>query len=104
VTLDHELLKEVRSLDEFDLRRLALFVGELVASRAGTQPAAIGPSPLPTRPSRGARVTYRQQPVRCGKPACSRCAHGPYWYAYWREEGRVRSRYVGKELPAGSKG
>ncbi|MBI3537057.1 MAG: hypothetical protein HY070_05820, partial [Chloroflexi bacterium] len=25
--------------------------------------------------------------------------HGPYWYAYWKEEGRTRSRYVGRVLP-----
>jgi hypothetical protein len=34
--------------------------------------------------------------VRCGKESCTRCPHGPYWYAYWREDGRRRSRYVGK--------
>jgi non-specific serine/threonine protein kinase len=26
--------------------------------------------------------------------------HGPYWYAYWHEEGRLRSRYLGKQAPA----
>jgi predicted ATPase/DNA-binding SARP family transcriptional activator len=51
-------------------------------------------------------VTYRQQYRRCGKQSCSRCApgqpgHGPYWYAFWREQGRPRSRYIGKELPPG---
>lgn len=40
---------------------------------------------------------------RCGKPAC-RCmqpageGHGPYWYAYWRERGKTRSTYLGKQL------
>jgi len=34
--------------------------------------------------------------VKCGKEACTKCPHGPYWYAYWREGGRRRSRYVGK--------
>ena len=28
-----------------------------------------------------------------------RPAHGPYWYAYWKEDGRTRSQYIGKELP-----
>jgi hypothetical protein len=48
----------------------------------------------------GARhdVKLRQQHVRCGKPNCSRCPHGPYWYAYWREDGHRKSRYVGKLL------
>jgi hypothetical protein len=35
--------------------------------------------------------------VRCGTPGC-RCArgelHGPYYYRFWREEGRLRKRYV----------
>jgi len=42
-------------------------------------------------------VTYRQEWVRCGKE-CSKCPHGPYWYAYWKEGGKTRSKYVGKEL------
>ena len=44
-------------------------------------------------------VRYRQRQVRCGKMTCTRCPHGPYWYAYWREDGRLRSRYIGKSLP-----
>jgi hypothetical protein len=24
------------------------------------------------------------------------CPHGPYWYATWSEDGKRRSRYVGK--------
>jgi DNA-binding SARP family transcriptional activator/tetratricopeptide (TPR) repeat protein len=48
-------------------------------------------------------VRYRRQYRRCGKPNCRTCAggpgHGPYWYAIWREDGRLKSRYVGKELP-----
>jgi len=52
-----------------------------------------------------AHVTYSQQYRRCHKPGCTRCAdgntgHGPYWFAYWREDGRVRSRYLGKMAPA----
>lgn len=47
--------------------------------------------------------TYQLRYVRCGKPACQACVvgfgHGPYWYAYRRDGGRVRSRYVGKNLP-----
>ena len=50
--------------------------------------------------------TYRLENIRCGKEGC-RCAvgdlHGPYWYAYWSENGRTRKQYVGKKLP-GKKG
>ena len=51
-----------------------------------------------------ASKTYRLEGVRCGKQGC-RCAdgelHGPYWYAYWSENGKTRSQYVGKKLPEG---
>jgi hypothetical protein len=44
-------------------------------------------------------VTYRLEMVSCGK--CAKCkehgpSHGPYWYAYWKEGGRTRSRYLGR--------
>ena len=49
-------------------------------------------------------ITYLLQYRTCGKARCSTCergpGHGPYWYAYWREQHRVRSGYVGKVLPA----
>lgn len=44
-------------------------------------------------------ITFRYETVRCGKANCTRCPHGPYWYAYWKEAGRTRSRYVGRALP-----
>jgi hypothetical protein len=46
---------------------------------------------------------YQLERVRCGKVGC-KCGgeagelHGPYWYAYWRVEGKLKSRYVGKKL------
>ncbi len=49
-----------------------------------------------------AHVTYRLETVRCGKAACRSCPHGPYWYAYWREDGKLRSRYIGKQRPEGA--
>lgn len=57
-------------------------------------PAAIPP---------GARVAYRQQYRRCGKPDCPTCTaggtgHGPYWYASWWADGHMHSRYIGKTL------
>ena len=44
-------------------------------------------------------ITVREEWRKCGKAGC-RCQtgelHGPYVYEYWKEEGRTRSRYVGK--------
>ena len=41
--------------------------------------------------------TLHEQFVRCGRPGC-RCAdgrlHGPYFYRFWREAGRLRKAYV----------
>jgi hypothetical protein len=38
--------------------------------------------------------------VKCGKPGC-KCArgelHGPYYYRFWREGGRLRKAYVKRE-------
>ena len=58
-----------------------------------------GPGFDQPEPAEHGKVTYRLEPVRCGRAGCTRCPHGPYWYAYWREDGRVRSRYIGKTLP-----
>ena len=51
---------------------------------------------LPKKPiPRGA--TLRLEFVTCGR--CPR-AHGPYWYAYWKDyRGVTRKQYIGKQLP-----
>lgn len=83
VSLDRSLIADVRSLSDPELRRLVILAQDLLERRgAGRVPE-------------GTKVTYRREEVRCGKANCTRCPHGPYWYAYWREEGRLRSRYLG---------
>jgi hypothetical protein len=42
-------------------------------------------------------ITYRLEKVSCGK-GCRGCPHGPYWYGYWKEGGKTRSKYIGKNL------
>ena len=92
MTLPRELVAEIRRLDEAQLRRLLILArGLLVNSPGPTTDLA----ELPGMPN----VDYRQQFVRCGRD-CAACPHGPYWYAYWKEEGRSRSQYIGRELPA----
>ncbi len=86
MTISRDLIREIRALDTYDLRRLQMLIrGLLLEEREPIEKVG--------------SVTLRQETVRCGKKGCTRCPHGPYWYAYWREEGRTRSRYVGKELP-----
>ena len=88
--LDRRAADLVRSLDEHELRRLVILARGRLQSLATDAPAFEDDGP---------RVSYRQQAVRCGKPTCTRCPHGPYWYATWREGDKVRTRYVGKVLP-----
>ncbi len=59
-------------------------------------------------------ITYQLQSRKCGKANCARCSngnkHGPYWYAYWHEDGepkryggykqgKLRTIYIGKVRP-----
>jgi hypothetical protein len=42
-------------------------------------------------------ATIRQEFIRCGNPECQK-SHGPYFYAYWKEDKELNKRYVGKNL------
>ena len=83
--LDPDLLEAVRDLDEPDLRRL-LMLARARLERYGVPIAGTEP-----------KVRFRQQRVRCGKDNCTRCPHGPYWYAYFRDDGKLCKVYVGKD-------
>ena len=41
-------------------------------------------------------ATIRKEYVRCGNPYCNRCKHGPYYYTYWKENGKLKKKYIGK--------
>lgn len=92
MSLPRELVRSIRGLDEYQLRRLLIFVRGLLI---GSDGPAVELTDVPGIPA----VTYRSQLVRCGKE-CSACPHGPYWYAFWKEDGRSRSQYIGGVLPA----
>lgn len=82
--IDRDVLEAVREMDEHELRRLYILAKARLESR--------GMVLSDGEPD----VRLRQQKVRCGKSSCTRCPHGPYWYAYWSENGKRRSRYLGK--------
>lgn len=95
MAIDRGLIRQIRALDQYDLRRLQIFIGGLLGPQRR--------EPQDDQPAAGAgKVSYRLEPVMCGKPGCTKCPHGPYWYAYWRQDGKVRSRYIGRELPPGA--
>ena len=86
MALDRDLLDAVKDLDEHDLRRLHILTRAQL-ERSGAIESSAEP-----------KVSLRQQMVRCGKTGCTKCPHGPYWYAYWTENGSRKSRYVGRLL------
>ena len=90
--IDRELIRQVRTLDEYDLRRLLILVQGMLVQQGAEVSEPPAEKELP------GKITYRLQQVSCGKPGCNKCPHGPYWYAYWREGGKVRSRYIGRNL------
>jgi hypothetical protein len=90
MTIDRRMFSELRKLDRHDLRRVLIFVRGLLLS--------LGDESSATDVGEG-NVTYRLESVKCGKPGCKSCPHGPYWYAYFREGDKLRSRYIGRELP-----
>lgn len=57
------------------------------------------------RPAARGQGSYVLQRVKCGDPSCH-CMkkpedyHGPYWYLFTKKNGKTRSKYVGKSLPA----
>ncbi|MGC1927928.1 MAG: hypothetical protein WA667_03065 [Candidatus Nitrosopolaris sp.] len=42
-------------------------------------------------------ATIRQEFIRCNNPDCQ-TSHGPYLYAYWKQDKKLNKRYVGKNL------
>lgn len=90
-------MRMLRDLDQYELRRLIIYAQGLLVDTDGPRFEPPPDEAATAAPKR----RYRQQSVRCGKPGCTRCPHGPYWYAYWREGDRVRTEYVGKQLPEG---
>jgi hypothetical protein len=42
-------------------------------------------------------ATIRQEYVKCGNPDCTN-SHGPYLYAYWKQDKKLKKRYVDKNL------
>ncbi len=87
--IDRDVLEAVREMDEHELRRL------LILARARLEQRGIAFD------AGAPEVKLLRRAVKCGKAACTKCPHGPYWYAYWWEEGKRRSRYLGKldEIP-----
>ena len=44
-------------------------------------------------------ATIRKEYIKCGNPCCYRCKHGPYYYGYWKENGKLKKKYIGRYNP-----
>lgn len=45
--------------------------------------------------SRPKNTCVREEYIKCGKTNCFTCPHGPYYYAYWKDNGKLRKKYLG---------
>lgn len=86
MSIDRDVLDAVREMGEPELRRLLMLARARLEERGHTFPN-VGPD-----------VRIRKQMVRCGKESCTKCPHGPYVYAYWTEDGKQRSKYLGRDV------
>ena len=82
--IDRDVIDAVKEMDEHQLRRM-LMLTQARLEGTGVETANGGP-----------KVSLRRRMVKCGKDSCTSCPHGPYWYAYWTENGKRHSRYVGR--------
>jgi hypothetical protein len=93
---------DLRSMTTDELRGLRDRVEAILAERELQQKKTSSTREIvETRPA--PRGTLRREKVRCGKKSCKKCkegpAHGPYWYLFYYRNGRLTSKYIGKELP-----
>ncbi|MEZ5176537.1 MAG: hypothetical protein R2823_10080 [Acidimicrobiia bacterium] len=86
MAIDRDVIDAVREMDEPELRRLLMLTRARLESQGHSFPAT------------GPDVRVRSQMVRCGKDSCTTCPHGPYYYAYWTEDGKRRSKYLGRSV------
>ncbi len=97
-----EIKRTLKGLTPEQLLKLDSWLHELMDSERAVRKCVTGKREVVEEHKKDRR-TYRLERVRCGKEQC-KCAsgkpHGPYWYAYWSEGGRTRSKYVGKRLPS----
>ena len=52
-----------------------------------------------TCPKCGKPGTRQPRMITCGKPKCTKCPHGPYWYVAHRVGSRVIKCYIGTSKP-----
>lgn len=97
-----QLKKLIRQTKPARRKKLYEWLDELIRrDHESTQQGTSGSRPEKIEESAADGRTYRLQSVLRGKKGC-KCTdgelHGPYWYAYWLENGKTKSQYVGKKF------
>jgi hypothetical protein len=98
-----EDLRNQRARIEYSIE---LHMAELHALEASGNAEERSAEVLEVKPARGGG-SYVLQKVKCGKDHC-RCSkpggdlHGPYWYLFTKSGGKTKSKYIGKDKPAGA--
>lgn len=94
----HKIQEEIIKLSLAELYQLHAWLQELIRIE---QKRADRETRVFLEHQAGVGITYRQEYIKCGKEHC-KCVngqgHGPYWYAYWNENGQTRKKYIGKSL------
>lgn len=88
--------EQIIPLSLSEKRSLLIWLQETIKDEEWTPPPVKSGRQVVGEPVKTSRGYRRQELVRCGKPTCKTCPHGPYWYEYWSEGGKRRSKYVGK--------
>lgn len=73
-------------------------VGEILGNLPDVDPLQL-PKTIPGKDQPGLAWSYQLERVNCCKSKCSKCPHGPYWYAYRKAGGKVIKKYLGKNGP-----
>jgi len=90
-----KLKKKIDKLLERNERLIAKFNSEKLRSIAKVQSEEL--TSINNSRNIPVNATIRQEYVKCGKSDCPRCKHGPYYYAYWKDDkGKLHKRYIGK--------
>jgi hypothetical protein len=85
-------LLQVMSFCEFILEANGI---ELVSRMQASSPTKAGVGPGDQPPQDYAVVVVKKR-VPCGKPNCSKCPHGPYYYSVQRtRRGKLKWKYLG---------
>jgi hypothetical protein len=108
-----ETLSKIRELCEKHLTqgeidRLILYLQTLRARKALVDQVKLWQEEIPVRPGwevieekRSDYVTYRRERIRCGEQEfkCNMgLLDGPFWYAYFKRDNRLISKYIGKHF------